>query len=460
MNFTQKQLQDWIACREKEMVEDIRRLVRIPSIAEQGTTEEAPYGAACKAVLEEMRQIGREKGFNTENHGNRLVSFLYGEGDREIGIWGHLDVVPEGEGWKYPPFDCTRVRGFLIGRGTQDNKGPAIAVLYAMAFLKEKGFRPEVRFRQILGCMEEQGMEDAEYYLAHEKAPDFSFVSDCRFPVCCGEKGILNLRIRSSKVTGCLEKLHGGTAPNAIAARAEAIVRGKHFYAEGIAGHAAFPEGGKNALGVLCRQLLQVPGLECEPALKMAALLGSEGYGFGAGIACSDEKSGRLTCNLGTLELKQGRLEGELDIRYPVTKKAGEILKKLEGFLDDFGCEIIHQADSPPYFISSEDPRVQCLSDAYRQAMHVREPKPYTMGGGTYARKLPRTVGFGPGMPADLSDLDLPKGHGNGHGADEAQSIKNLQKAIEIYVYAMLNLSNYYGNQEEIQGKEKAERAE
>src|SRR5699024_971824 len=108
------------------------------SIAEQGTTEEAPYGAACKAVLEEMRQIGREKGFNTENHGNRLVSFLYGVGDREIGIWGHLDVVPEGDGWKYPPFDCTRVRGFLIGRSTQDNKGPAIAVLYAMAFLKEK----------------------------------------------------------------------------------------------------------------------------------------------------------------------------------------------------------------------------------------------------------------------------------------------------------------------------------
>ena len=457
--FDKKELRERIHAKEQEMDKNLGHLVRIPSIAGEGTEKE-PYGKACKEALLAMKNIGERLGFETEEHEGRLLSILFGSGEKEVGIWGHLDVVPAGEGWSYPPFECTRKQGFFIGRGTQDNKGPSVAVLYAMLFLKEKGYQPLVRFRQILGCCEEKGMEDAEYYLKHYGAPDFSLVSDCRFPVCCGEKGILNLTICSGKVPAALKECYGGAASNAVPAAAGAVVGNMCFRSQGISGHAAFPEGTKSALGLLVKKLSCVDGLAEEPALKLVEILGDDGYGIGAGIACQDAESGRLTCNLGTLLLKNGCLEGQVDIRYPVTVNAEEILEKFEEFLNRYGYVIKEKKNSAPYYFSPEEPVVQSLMDIYREVTGEQEAQPYTMGGGTYARKLPRTVGFGPGMPADFSDLDLPKGHGNGHGADEAQSIKNLQKAIEIYVYALLNLSNYYGDQEEIQGKEKAERAE
>ena len=442
-----KELKDWILLREKEMEEDLRSLVEIPSIARDGSGEE-PYGKACKEALLEMERIGKRLGFQTENHDSRLLSILFGSGEKEVGIWGHLDVVPEGKDWIYPPFSCTRKQGFFIGRGAQDNKGPSVAVLYAMRFLKEKGYQPPVRFRQVLGCREELGMEDVEYYLEHYPAPDFSFVSDCSFPVCCGEKGILNLTIRSGKVPEILKELRGGTASNAVPALAEAQVGEEHFQAEGIAGHAAFPVGAKSAFGVLCRELSCLKELAEEPSLKLAEILGRDGYGIGAGIACEDEKSGRLTCNLGILELKEGRLEGQVDIRYPVTVKAEEILGKLEDVLKEYGYEVTEKKDSAPYYLSPDEPAVQSLIRTYREVTGDREAQPYIMGGGTYARKIPRAVGFGPGMPADLSPLHLPEGHGNCHGADEAQSIENLQKAIEIYVHAMVNLGEILKRQE------------
>ena len=49
-----------------------------------------------------------------------------------VGIIGHLDVVPEGEGWTYPPFELTIRDDILYGRGTIDDKGPVIASLYAI----------------------------------------------------------------------------------------------------------------------------------------------------------------------------------------------------------------------------------------------------------------------------------------------------------------------------------------
>ena len=86
-------------------------------------------------------------------------------------------MVPEGNGWLYPPFACTRKGDILIGRGVQDNKGPVIAFLYAMRYLKEKGFVPVVTFQQILGCREELDMEDVTSYLK-KTAPDLSFMEE------------------------------------------------------------------------------------------------------------------------------------------------------------------------------------------------------------------------------------------------------------------------------------------
>ena len=76
----------------------------------------------------------------TEDIDGYCLTIATGKGNVEIGIWNHLDVVPEGKGWIYPPYTCTEKDGYLIGRGVQDNKGPAVAVLYAMKYCREKKF--------------------------------------------------------------------------------------------------------------------------------------------------------------------------------------------------------------------------------------------------------------------------------------------------------------------------------
>ena len=41
-----------------------------------------------------------------------------------MGIFGHLDVVPAGSGWSYPPFKLLKMDKRYYGRGVLDNKGP------------------------------------------------------------------------------------------------------------------------------------------------------------------------------------------------------------------------------------------------------------------------------------------------------------------------------------------------
>lgn len=142
--------------------------------------------------------------------------------------------------------------------------------------------------------------------------------------------------------------------------------------------------------------------------------------------------------------MKNERIEAEIDIRYPVTKSIEKILQRLESLMKKYGYVIKEFKDSPPYYISPENDMVDMLTHIYRKRMPGADCTPYIMGGGTYARKIPNAVGFGPGMNLEISHLDLPQGHGACHSADESQDIKKLEKALEIYVYAMVNISHYF----------------
>ena len=109
----------WIADREEEFVEDVRSLIRIPSVSVTGD-KSFVYGKGCKDAADRMIEIAEAYGFKAQDCGGRCVKVSYGEyaeGKPDVEIWGHLDVVPEGDGWKYPPYECTRIGDYLIGRG-------------------------------------------------------------------------------------------------------------------------------------------------------------------------------------------------------------------------------------------------------------------------------------------------------------------------------------------------------
>lgn len=224
------QLEQWISTQEEQMRKDIAALIKIPSVADlQEAVPGAPYGKKCREALEQMCALGQREQMETEDIDGHCLTITAGKGTVEIGIWNHLDVVPEGRGWTYPPYMCTEKDGYLIGRGVQDNKGPAVAVLYAMKYCREKGMLNNIKVRQILGCREESGMTDVEYYLKHKKAPEYSFVADCGFPVCCGEKGHCNVSMETVNAAEGILEFDGGTAPNSVPPFARAVIKDQQF---------------------------------------------------------------------------------------------------------------------------------------------------------------------------------------------------------------------------------------
>ena len=182
-----------------QMIADIKSIVQIDSVESVPQTD-APFGLGVKKALDETLKICQKLGFQTKNIDNYIGYAQWGEGDDYIGVIGHLDVVPAGEGWKYPPFSAHEDQGYIYGRGILDNKGPILAALYAAYTLKQLGVKINRPIRIIFGCDEETGFEDLKYYLEREKPPVMGFTPDCKFPVVYGERGRIVFEIRTTDV--------------------------------------------------------------------------------------------------------------------------------------------------------------------------------------------------------------------------------------------------------------------
>lgn len=452
----------WIMAHEQEMLRDIAALVSIKSVAEKGGAY--PYGFGCAKVLDSFLELGNAYGFNVLHHEYHCGSLTFGGQGKRIGVWGHLDVVPEGIGWRFPPYACQKVGDFLLGRGVQDNKGPVVAVLYALRCIKELDVPIRNAIIQIVGCGEEIGMEDAQYYLRHNPAPDFSFIADSGFPVCYGEKGICEVLLTAGLLGDNILSLTGGTVANSVPDTACALLKkqsglakelsslpqgltvkdgedGWLVTAQGLSKHVAFPEGSVNAVGLLCSALTACDVLTDKDQKQIAfiAKLCSSFTGEYLDIVCEDAISGPLTCVCSLASIQQGRISLTLNIRYPVQADFNTLLCMLRQACEHNGFAVTVLSNSKPNYYPKDSDCVQALMRAYRQVTDSFE-EPFVMGGGTYARKIPNAVAFGPGMPADTACLDLPEGHGACHTPDEAQSVSNLLKALKIYVLALLEL--------------------
>lgn len=194
-------IDQWIEANQNDFVRDLEKLVAIPSISVENDGP-WPFGEECKNVLDKAAEIAGEYGFTVVNHEYHCGSCVVpgtGEHPKRIGMFAHLDVVPLGDGWQYPPLGCTLKDGFLIGRGVGDNKGPAICALYALRFLKEHKIELKNDVMIYFGLSEETGMKDIEYFCKTQQIPDLCLVTDTNFPICYGEKGLLRAELTSGQ---------------------------------------------------------------------------------------------------------------------------------------------------------------------------------------------------------------------------------------------------------------------
>ena len=408
-----------------EMIEALQKLVSFQSIAKEEGPE-YPYGKEVCGAKEYVLELAKSFGMRAEDVPGKYAYIEIGEGPRLIGILSHLDVVPAGDGWTRDPFGGEIVDGKIYGRGTTDDKGPTIAVLYAMKALKEKTTLP-ARIRLILGQTEENGeWRDIEAYTDAEEIPECGFTPDGDFPAIQNELGAMVFRVQMPQ-SGFLQG-EGGTAPNMVPARARVKTEFGTYEASGKACHGCAPWLGLNGISELMEKVHQA-----EPENRFvrmyADLIGKTIYGEKLGIAAEDE-SGKLTLNVGLLEVRDETATLMVDIRYPAKKNPDEISGSLVRQFSSYGasCECVYHVR--PLYTPSDSPVLGALLSAYREVTGD-DSRPISIGGGTYAKAMPNMVAFGPNFP----------GHENReHMEDEYILVEDFLKLEEIYERALAYL--------------------
>lgn len=459
-------IEKFIERTRDEYLFDLKDIISIPSV-ESEPVGDMVFGKNVGLALECLLKMGEKYGFQCENvdyrcgritlKSNSKKGIPYKEGfENEVGIVGHIDVVPaEPSTWSCEPFTLTVRDGLLLGRGTEDDKGPLIAALYAMRYIKEE-YKKELPFdiSIIAGCNEETGMKDLPYYLEKHKAPFFSVTPDASFPVCIGEKGIMTVYVTIPECLSKIESFTGGTVKNAVAGKAESMLKNGQALPEtsdisinknnatavGITAHAAIPESGKNAIGILAKYLLEninPQGKEKE-ALEFLREAAFDYKGTVFGINCEDEHSGYLTCVAGVATTEGNSITQSFNIRLPVTKTWDTVIEKIQNFCNEKGYVLKTYGNSKPYYIPADSKEIQLLLNCYNEVTND-EGKPYTIGGGTYAKIFPNTYVYG-ATQAKYSSL-LGAGKGGAHENDEYISQKEFEDCIKVFIKMFISIS-------------------
>lgn len=177
-----EKLDKFIDENRQRFLDDVKEFVSIKSVRTD-PTHGHPFGDDCALMMDYAVKKGKQYGFKTCNGDYYYTTYSYGDQNDYIAMICHLDVVPEGNGWSGDPYEMRIKDGYIIGRGVLDDKGPAIAALYAMRFIKEEGIKTNKGIKLILGSAEESGMEDMERYAKLEKLPLFGFFA--RYKISC-----------------------------------------------------------------------------------------------------------------------------------------------------------------------------------------------------------------------------------------------------------------------------------
>ena len=381
-----------------------------------------PFGKGCADCLCHFLGLAESMGFETHNYDNYIGEVVWGEGE-EFAVLAHLDVVPAGDGWKYPPFGAEMnddvsaggTKGMKIwGRGALDDKTPAIIILYAMKALRDFGVKPSKKFKLILGCNEEDGWECIDHYNKVAKMPRVGFTPDANFPAIYAEFGILHLALRFPLNDGVIAELSAGDAINMVPACAKATlvkdhapttvtapdgavatVSGTTVTAEGRSAHGSLPHDGKNALGAL------VYALKSEsPELSHIWELIFED---GVGVRSITDSTGTLTMSPDVASYKDGVLEIKVDIRYPATHNVEEITSAF----DKCGVDYTILSHKGPLYNDPDSELISTLGRVY-SAYSGEETAPLAIGGGTYARALECGCAFGPELPGFEATIHQP----------------------------------------------------
>lgn len=462
-----KRIEAYIDAHRQEMIDDICALCRINSEKMSYKTGK-PYGEGAFMALTKALSIAENYGFHIKNYGNYVGTVDLNNGSRNLDILAHLDVVPAGEGWTVTePFVPVEKDGKLYGRGTADDKGPAVAALYAMRAVKELGIPVTKNCRLILGTDEECGSSDIAHYYDEEAEAPMTFSPDGSFPVVNTEKGRLEghftREFEPSEALPRLISIKAGIKANVVPGKAYATVQGldlsdlcdlakamsedlgvqfevkadgdrAEITAVGKGAHASTPEEGVNALTGLLSLLVKLPFAPCEQITAVCDLLKliphRDTCGKALGVAMGDELSGDLTLAFSLLNVDGASLDGVFDSRCPICANEKNVLKVIKKKMAAKGFALLNDSMIPPHHVDGDSEFVKTLLKAYEQYTG-QKGECQSMGGGTYVHSLKNGVAFGASMPGTDNRM---------HGADEFAVIDELLVSAKIFAQVIADL--------------------
>ncbi len=462
----QEKISLWVDDHREDYLRDVARLVSVRSVGGEAR-EGMPFGEGPAAALAEALWIAGEKGFITKDYDGYVMTADLLEGERILDILAHLDVVGEGDGWETDPYTAVEKDGCLYGRGTDDDKGPAVAAMYAMACIRDlAGGELKKNVRLILGTDEESGSRDIRYYYEREKNAPHTFSPDAGFPVFNTEKGgFVGTFHRSWTRESALPRvssMDGGYRINVLPADAsalalgvtkaetEAICRplaekmnvsltvteedgGVRLSVRGLAAHASTPEQGRNGITALIAMLNALPLAKCdstEALAKLAELLPyGDGEGRALGVAMADELSGALSLAFSLFHLSAEGCEGSFDSRVPLCATEANCCAVADKRFREAGFAF-RGVMRPPHHTPGDTPFVASMLRSY-ELYSGRKGECLSMGGGTYVHGIPGGVAFGASMPGFVSNL---------HSANERMNIQDMLTAIKIFAQVIYDL--------------------
>ena len=461
-----QRIDDWFELHLGEMLEDLERLIEINSV--KGASEDgAPCGAGPRTALALARTMLEKRGFEVSEFEDIIITADLGPSPPKMGILAHLDVVDAGEGWETDPFRMTIKDGRIYGRGATDNKGPAIAAMYAMYCARE--LCPGLRngFRILLGSDEETGCRDIAQYLEKNDPPPNVFTPDAKYPVVNIEKGritpFFNASWEKDDALPRVVSISGGKTTNIVPDRTEAIIESftlneaesfcreysdktgarisvredaglLTITVEGAASHAASPQQGNNAQTALIEMLAAMPFAESAGFGFIRALnrLFPHGdyNGRALGIAMSDEISGELTVNFGVFRYDETGFNGNFDSRTPACADDADLPGMVRAAFARENIAATNLSVSHCHHTPEDSSFVQTLLQIYEEYTG-NAGECLAVGGQTYVHEIPGGVAFG---------CEFPEIDNRIHGANEFIGVEQLMVGAKMFAQAILDM--------------------
>jgi len=435
----------------EQMEKELAELVSFNSV---NSDDEKPFGSQNRKVLDKALELMKDKGFETGNVDYYAGYGEIGQGDKTIGLVCHLDIVPCGDGWDSDPLTLTKKDGKLIGRGVNDDKGAAIASMYALKYLKDTNYPLKKKVRLILGCNEETGSKCIEYYVSKFGSVDMGFTPDGDFPGIYAEKGMIAgyLVGRNSKIID----IDGGEAKNIICKKVVCKVPNESFdlnkfdtfmkknkikyeinkedvttlIVYGVAAHSASPERGVNAINYLLEGLYNADFNDSFTDF-VHKYFGLYYHGEKMDFESLKDEATNTSTNLGIASVVNGEVRITVDIRFPI-KTHVENCKVLLDKVKDENNEFEFVNGIEPLYFEQDSPMIQAMLKAYKDVTGDKESKMIAIGGGTYAKSMKNIIAFGCSYEDEDNRI---------HNSNEWLSVERFKQQVEIYIEAIKNLN-------------------